>query len=89
LIIFDQKWVGLHFGQFYHKLIWSTCSPAAVAPDGKMEIEKKITFFFFGLGRFFLSRAAFLVIQFVNYESRERNYDCPDRKKSIPLKKVR
>jgi hypothetical protein len=20
-----KKWVGLHFGRFYHKLIWSPC----------------------------------------------------------------
>jgi hypothetical protein len=25
----DQKWVGLHFGRLFHKLVWSRCSRAA------------------------------------------------------------
>jgi hypothetical protein len=24
-IHFDKKWVGLHFGRFFRKLIWSPC----------------------------------------------------------------
>jgi hypothetical protein len=24
---FDKKCVGPHFGRFFHKLIWSPCSP--------------------------------------------------------------
>jgi hypothetical protein len=26
LLNFDKKWVGLHFRQFFHKLIWSPCA---------------------------------------------------------------
>jgi hypothetical protein len=24
---FGNKWIGLHFGRFFHGLIWSPCSP--------------------------------------------------------------
>jgi hypothetical protein len=46
-IKFDQTWVGLHFGRFYHKLIRSSCSQGFITTGQLREIiselDKRLT----------------------------------------------
>jgi hypothetical protein len=40
----DKKWVGLHFGRFFIKLIWSPCSQYRI--ESRFPIERKNRFDF-------------------------------------------
>jgi hypothetical protein len=42
-IFFWTKWVGLHFGQCFHKLIWSLCRAFSVRSTN-FELERKQLF---------------------------------------------
>jgi hypothetical protein len=33
VLILSEKWVGLHFGRFFPKLIWSPCSASMLTAD--------------------------------------------------------
>jgi hypothetical protein len=37
---FDKKWIGLHFGRYFHKLTWSPCPAGAREEQARAEAKE-------------------------------------------------